>query len=230
MRYVTGFPDRPPVRMNLSIGDGIAALHGVIGVLMALHHRNQTGEGQMVDVALYESVFNMMEATLPEYAYDGTLRERTGTNLTGIVPSNTYKSKDGVHIAIGGNGDSIFKRLAQTMGRDDWANDPVLSNNAGRATRAREMDEGIQAWCSTHDAEYLLDVLSKAQVPSSKIFSIKDIVHDPQYLARGLFQTLTLDDGPTLQVPGVVPKLSKTPGRVRGRGPTLGEHNGEILK
>ena len=229
MRYVSGFPDRPPVRMNLSIGDAIASLHGVIGVLMALHHRNQTGEGQVIDVALYESVFNLMESTLPEYSYNGTVRERTGTNLTGIVPSNTYTSKDQVHIAIGGNGDSIFKRLAQTMGRDDWANDPLLGNNAGRATRAQEIDDGIQAWCSAHDATYLLDALAEAQVPSSKIFSIKDIVADPQYQARGMIETITLDDGTELQVPGVVPKLSKTPGRVPGRGPTLGEHNAEIL-
>ena len=230
MRYVSGFPDRPPVRMNLSIGDSIASLHGVIGVLMALHHRNQTGEGQVIDVALYESVFNLMESTLPEYSYNGTVRERTGTNLTGIVPSNTYTSKDHVHIAIGGNGDSIFKRLAQTIGRDDWANDPVLGNNAGRATRAQEIDEGIGAWCSAHDADFLLAALAEAQVPSSKIFSIKDIAEDPQYLARGMIQSITLDDGTKLNVPGVVPKLSKTPGRVSGRGPTLGEHNREILK
>ena len=230
MRYVTGFPDRAPVRMNLSIGDGIAALHGVIGVLMALHHRNRSGEGQVIDVALYESVFNMMESTLPEYAYDGTVRQRTGTNLTGIVPSNTYQSRDGVHIAIGGNGDSIFKRLAQTMGREDWANDPQLGNNTGRALRAQEMDDGIQAWCFAHDAAYLLDALSAAQVPSSKIFSIKDIVEDPQYQARGMIETIMLDDGTRLSVPGVVPKLSKTPGRVPGRGPALGEHNSEILK
>ena len=230
MRYVSGFPDRPPVRMNLSIGDAIASLHGVIGVLMALHHRNQTGEGQVIDVALYESVFNLMESTLPEYSYNGTVRERTGTNLTGIVPSNTYTSKDQVHIAIGGNGDSIFKRLAQTMGRDDWANDPVLGNNAGRATRAQEIDDGIGAWCSAHDADFLLAALAEAQVPSSKIFSIKDIVADPQYQARGMIESITLDDGTKLNVPGVVPKLSKTPGRVPGRGPMLGEHNGEILK
>ena len=230
MRYVTGFPDRAPVRMNLSIGDGIAALHGVIGVLMALHHRNRTGEGQVIDVALYESVFNMMESTLPEYGYDGTVRERTGTKLTGIVPSNTYQSKDGVHIAIGGNGDSIFKRLAQTMGREDWVNDPALSNNAGRAARAQEMDDGIGAWCAAHDAAFLLDALSQAQVPGSKIFSIKDIVEDAQYQARGMIETITLDDGTQLTVPGVVPKLSKTPGRVPGRGPALGEHNGINFK
>ncbi len=226
MRYVSGFPDRPPVRMNLSIGDAIASLHGVIGILMALNHRHRTGEGQMVDVALYESVFNMMEATLPEYAYDGTLRERTGTNLTGIVPSNTYTSKDAVHIVIGGNGDSIFKRLAALMGRDDWVVDPGLADNAGRAARAAELDAGIGAWCAAHDAAFLLAALEAAQVPASKIYSIADIVRDPQYLARGMIEKLALDDGVQLMVPGVVPKLSRTPGRIRGRGPKLGEHNG----
>jgi formyl-CoA transferase len=213
--------------MNLSIGDAIASLHGVIGILMALNHRHRTGEGQMVDVALYESVFNMMEATLPEYAYDGTLRERTGTNLTGIVPSNTYTSKDAKHIVIGGNGDSIFKRLAALMGRDDWVVDPGLADNAGRAARAADLDDGIGAWCAAHDAAFLLDALEAAQVPASKIYSIADIVRDPQYLARGMIEKLALDNGTELMVPGVVPKLSRTPGRIRGRGPTLGEHNGQ---
>ncbi len=226
MRYVTGFPDRPPVRMNLSIGDGIAALHGVVGVLMALHHKTRTGEGQVVDVALYEAVFNMMEATLPEHDYDGTVRERTGTGLTGIVPSNTYTSKDGVHIVIGGNGDSIFKRLAQAMGRADWVDDPSLADNAGRVRRTRELDAGIGAWCAAHDATFLFKALDAAQVPNGKTYSIADIVADPQYQARGMIETITLDDGRKLKVPGVVPKLSKTPGQVRGRGPKLGEHNG----
>jgi len=227
MRYVSGFPDRPPVRMNLSLGDAIASLHGVIGILMALNHRNRSGEGQMVDVALYEAVFNMMEATLPEYAYDGTLRERTGTNLTGIVPSNTYTSRDAKHIVIGGNGDSIFKRLAQLMGRDDWVVDPGLADNAGRAARAAELDDGIGAWCAAHDAAFLLEALEAAQVPASKIYSIADIVRDPQYLARGMIEKLALDGGMELLVPGVVPKLSRTPGRIRGPGPKLGEHNGQ---
>jgi formyl-CoA transferase len=227
MRYVTGFPDRPPVRLNLSLGDGIASLHGVIGVLMALQHRNRTGEGQMVDVALYEAVFNMMEATLPEYAYDGTVRERTGTSLTGIVPSNTYTSKDGVHIVIGANGDSIFRRLAQIMGRDDWVNDPELADNTGRVARVAELDAGIGAWCAAHDGATLLRALEDAQVPSGKIFTAADIMTDPQYQARGLIQKVTLEDGRELTVPGVVPRLSKTPGSVRGRGPRLGEHNGK---
>jgi formyl-CoA transferase len=230
LRYISGFPDRPPVRMNLSIGDAIASLHGVIGILMCLHHRNKTGEGQVIDCALYESVFNMLESTITEYSYDGTVRERTGSNLTGIVPSNTYTSKDGVHIVIGGNGDSIFKRLAVLMGRDDWANDPALADNAGRASRAKELDDGIGVWCAQHDAAYLLKALDDSQVPNGKIYSAADIVKDAQYQARGMIETLKLDDGTELKVPGVVPKLSKTPGRKPSRGPRLGEHNDEILK
>jgi len=230
MRYVTGFPDRPPVRMNLSIGDAIASLHGVIGILMALHHKNQTGEGQVVDVALYEAVFNMMESTLPEYGMTGQVRERTGSNLTGIVPSNTYTSKDGTHIVIGGNGDSIFKRLMTTIGRDDLGTDPALADNAGRATRATELDDAIQVWCGAHDAEYLLKQLNDAQVPNGKIYSIADIVKDPQYIAREMIQTVRLKDGTPVQVPGVVPRLSKTPGKIAGSGPDLGEHTGSVLE
>ncbi|HEX4326683.1 MAG TPA: CaiB/BaiF CoA-transferase family protein [Burkholderiales bacterium] len=229
MRYVSGFPDRPPVRMNLSIGDAIASLHGVIGVLMCLHHKNQTGQGQVVDVALYESVFNMMESTLPEYGATGQVRERTGTNLTGIVPSNTYTSKDGVHIVIGGNGDSIFKRLMSTIERDDLGNDPGLAINSGRAQRAQELDDAIQAWCGANEAEFILKALNDAQVPNGKIYSIADIAQDPQYLAREMIQTVHLKDGMELKVPGVVPRLSKTPGRVNGVGPDLGEHNQGVL-
>lgn len=230
MRYVSGFPDRPPVRMNLSIGDAIASLHGVIGVLMCLHHKNRTGEGQVVDVALYESVFNMMESTLPEYGATGQVRERTGTNLTGIVPSNTYTSKDGTHIVIGGNGDSIFKRLMTCIGRDDLGTDPSLADNSGRAKRAQELDDAIQAWCGANEAEFILKALNEAQVPNGKIYSIADIVRDPQYLAREMIQTVKLKDGTPLQVPGVVPRLSKTPGRVHGVGPDLGEHNQSVLE
>lgn len=230
MRYVSGFPDRPPVRMNLSIGDAIASLHGVIGVLMCLHHKNRTGEGQVVDVALYESVFNMMESTLPEYGATGQVRERTGTNLTGIVPSNTYTSKDGTHIVIGGNGDSIFKRLMTCIGRDDLGTDPGLADNSGRAKRAQELDDAIQAWCGANEAEFILAQLNEAQVPNGKIYSIADIVKDPQYQARGMIQEVALKDGTALKVPGVVPRLSKTPGRVNGSGPDLGEHNAQVLE
>jgi formyl-CoA transferase len=231
MRYVTGFPDRPPVRINLSIGDALAAMHGVIGTLMALRHRDQvSGKGQVVDVALYEAVFNMMEATLPEFDVTGEIRERTGSNLTGIVPSNTYQSKDGKHVVIGANGDSIFKRLMSLMGRDDLGNDPALANNAGRANRAQELDDAILAWTRLHDADDLVALLNAAQVPNGKIYSIADIVSDPQYIARDMIRTVKLDDGTSLKVPGIVPKLSATPGDIDGPGPALGQHTDELLQ
>lgn len=229
MRYVTGFPDRPPVRMNLSIGDSLAALHAVIGALMALHHRRETGKGQVVDVALYEAVFNMMESTLPEFDRYGIVRERTGTNLTGIVPSNTYPTADGRHIVIGGNGDSIFKRLMRAIGRDDLADDPALANNAGRAARAQEIDDAIAAWTSAHSLDDGLAVMEAADVPSGRIYSAADMVSDPQYLARGMIERATLADGTPLAMPAAVPKLSDTPGATRWPGPRLGEHTDAVL-
>jgi formyl-CoA transferase len=230
LRYVTGFPDRAPVRSNLSIGDAIASLHGVIGTLAALHHRNaHGGKGQVVDVALYEAVFNMMESTLPEYDMFGVMRERTGSNLTGIVPSNTYLSRDGQHVVIGANGDSIFKRLMHLIGRDDLADDPALADNAGRAKRADELDRVIGEWTARHGADKCVGLLNDAQVPNGKIYSIADIVRDPQYLAREMIRQVTLPDGAALKVPGVVPKLSETPGEVQWVGPRLGEHTDEVL-
>lgn len=230
MRYVTGFPDRPPVRMNLSIGDSLAALHAVIGALMALQHRRNTGRGQVVDVALYEAVFNMMESTLPEFDRYGIVRERTGTNLTGIVPSNTYPTADGRHIVIGGNGDSIFKRLMRAIGRSDLADDPALTDNAGRATRAVELDAAISDWTSRHDLETALAVMAEADVPSGRIYSAADMVEDPQYAARGMIERVHLADGTPLVVPGVVPRLSETPGGTRWVGPELGAHTDEVLR
>lgn len=230
MRYVTGFPDRPPVRMNLSLGDALASLHGVIGVMMALRHRDVNGgKGQVVDVALYEAVFNMMESTLPEYDLYGLVRERTGTNLTGIVPSNTYLTKDGSHVVIGGNGDSIFKRLMHAIGRSDMAEDPSLADNAGRAKRADELDAVIGEWCIGNDVEDVLRVLNDAQVPNGKIYSIADIVKDPQFQARGMIALTRLPDGNDVAVPGVVPKLADTPGEVGACGPALGQHTDEVL-
>jgi formyl-CoA transferase len=231
MRYVTGFPDRPPVRMNLSLGDALASLHGVIGVMMALHHRNVNGgRGQVVDVALYEAVFNMMESTLPEFDMYGEVRERTGTNLTGIVPSNTYLTRDGHHVVIGGNGDSIFKRLMRAIGRPDLADDPALADNAGRAARADELDEAIGAWTGRHAVEDVLAVLNEAQVPNGKIYSIADIVDDAQFRARDMIRQARLPDGTPLKVPGVVPKLSDTPGDFEAVGPVLGAHTDEVLQ
>jgi formyl-CoA transferase len=179
LRYVTGFPDRPPVRPNISIGDSIAALHGVIGTMMALHARNASGKGQVVDVALYEAVFNMMESALPEYAFAGTVREREGTSLTGIVPSNTYLTRDRQYVAIGANADSIFKRLMELIGRADLGEDPALADNAGRVKRREELDRVIGGWTAQHDVEQVVERLNKAQVPSGKIYSVADIASDP---------------------------------------------------
>jgi succinyl-CoA---D-citramalate CoA-transferase len=230
LRYVTGFPDRPPVRPNLSIGDSLAALHGVIGVLMALHHRTANGgKGQVVDVALYEAVFNMLESTLPEFDLFGIVRERTGSNLTGIVPSNTYLTSDGQHVVIGANADSIFKRLMNAIGRKDLADDPSLADNAGRSQRREELDQVIGEWAGQNAVDHVLKVLAEAQVPSGKIYSIADIVADSQYLARDMIRQVDLPDGTTLRVPGVVPKLTDTPGELEWVGPRLGEHTDEIL-
>ena len=230
LRYVTGFPDRPPVRPNLSIGDALASLHGVIGTLIALHHRNVNGgKGQVVDVALYEAVFNIMESVLPEYAMHGVVRERTGSNLTGIVPSNTYLTRDGQHVVIGANADSIFKRLMNLIGRSDLASDATLADNAGRSRRAEELDEVIGAWTARHNADQVIEMLNEAQVPNGKIYSAADIAKDPQYLAREMIRELVLSDGTELKVPGVVPKLSETPGDIGWAGPALGEHTDEVL-
>ncbi len=230
LRYVTGFPDRPPVRPNLSIGDALASLHGVIGVLVALRHREANGgKGQVVDVALYEAVFNMMEGALPEYDVFKEPRERTGSNLTGIVPSNTYLTRDGQHVVIGANADSIFRRLMNVMGRADLAEDPSLSDNAGRAKRAAELDRVIGEWTSRQDAEDVVRLLNDAQVPNGKIYSMADIVRDAQYLARDMIREVRLKDGTPIKVPGVVPKLSKTPGDIDWVGPELGEHTALVL-
>ncbi|HWY72531.1 MAG TPA: CaiB/BaiF CoA-transferase family protein [Burkholderiaceae bacterium] len=234
IRHVTGYPDRPPVRIGLSIGDSIAALHAVIGALMALRHRDATGgpgrgRGQMVDVALYESVFNLMESTVPEYDRFGVVRERTGTSLPGIVPSNTYTCRDGAAIVVGGNGDAIFKRLMTAIGREDLGADPQLAHNDGRVPRAAEIDAAIQDWCSRHPLDRALAALEQAQVPASRVYSVADMFADPQFSARAMIEQHALADGTPLKVPAVVPKLSKTPGATRWLGPTLGQHTDEVL-
>ena len=234
LRYVTGFPDRPPVRPNLSIGDALASLHGVIGVLMALHHRNvgdgrSSGKGQVVDVALYEAVFNMMEGAFSEYDLFRESRERTGSNLTGIVPSNTYLTRDGQNVVIGANADSIFKRLMKVIGRADLAEDPSLADNAGRAGRADELDAVIGEWTAQADADEVVRILNDAKVPNGKIYSMADIARDAQYLARDMIRQVRLKDGTPLKVPGIVPKLSTTPGNIEWLGPELGEHTDTVL-
>jgi formyl-CoA transferase len=234
IRYVSGHPDRPPVRIGISIGDSIAALHGVIGALMALRHRDATGgrgrgEGQFVDVALYEAVFNMMESTVPEFDRFGVVRERTGGALPGIVPSNTYTCGDGAGLVVAGNGDAIFKRLMQAIGRMDLAGDPALARNEGRVKRTAEIDEAIQAWCSGRPIGEALAALQAADVPVSRIYSVRDMFADPQFAARAMIEQQQLPDGTPLKVPAVVPKLSATPGGTAWLGPRLGEHTDEIL-
>jgi formyl-CoA transferase len=231
MRYVTGYPDRPPVRLGISIGDSIAALHGVIGAMMALHQRNANGgSGQYVDVALYEAVFNMMESLIPEFDVLGFRRERAGNELPGITPSNTYPTRDGKFVIIGANNDSIFKRLMSTIGRSDLASDAALATNTGRAARARELDQAIEAWTRTHDLSTLLDALERAEVPSGRVYDAEDIVNDAHYAARRMIEQWTLPDGKPMKIPGIVPKLSETPGKTHWLGPKLGEHTAEILE
>jgi formyl-CoA transferase len=230
LRYVTGFPDRPPVRVGVSIGDSIAALHGAIGALMALHHRNANGgRGQCVDVALYEAVFNMVESVLPEYGMYGFVRERSGASLPGIVPSNTYVTRDGKYVVIGANADSIFKRLMNAIGRPDLANDPALARNDGRVARTEEIERVIGDWAGAHDLDYALEVLERADVPSGKIYDIADIARDAHYAARGMIRGFRLPDGKEIKLPGIVPRMSETPGETRWVGPALGEHTAEIL-
>ncbi|HXZ97549.1 MAG TPA: CaiB/BaiF CoA-transferase family protein [Burkholderiales bacterium] len=230
MRFLTGYPDRPPVRVGISIGDSIAAMYGVIGALMAIYHRQMNrGRGQVVDVALYESVFSLMESLLPEYDMLGFVRERSGASLPGIVPSNTYSCRDGKYVVIGANSDSIFKRMMLAIGRQDLGNDPSLASNAGRVARTEELDQAISQWTSQNDLVEVLQVLNAADVPASKIYSIADIVEDVHYQAREMIQQFKLKDGRMLRIPGIVPKLSETPGKTAWLGPELGEHTAEIL-
>jgi formyl-CoA transferase len=230
IRFLTGYPDRPPVRVGISLGDSLAAMYGVIGALMAIYHREVNGgKGQVVDVALYESVFSLMESLLPEYDMLGFVRERSGASLPGIVPSNTYSCRDGKYVVIGANSDGIFKRMMLAIGREDLANDPGLASNAGRVSRTEELDQAISAWTSRHDMEQVLAVLNQAEVPASKIYSIADIVNDVHYQARQMIQQFKLKDGQTLKLPGIVPKLSETPGETEWLGPELGQHSAEIL-
>ncbi len=231
LRYVTGFPDRPPVKTGISIGDSIAALWGVIGTLMALRHKEQNGgKGQVVDVALYEAVFAMMESLLPEFDVFGFVRERTGNIMPGITPSNTHSTSDGKHVAIGANGDAIFKRLMLAIGRDDLARDPQLADNAGRDARRDELYAAIDAWVAAHRETEVLATLAAAEVPASRVYSAADIVADPQYLARQMIETATLPDGKSFRIPGIVPKLSATPGGTEWLGPTLGQHTDQTLR
>jgi len=230
LRFVTGFPDRPPVKTGVSIGDSIAALWGAIGALMALRNKEVNGgAGQVVDVALYEAVFAMMESLVPEFDVFGFVRERTGNIMPGITPSNTHTSRDGKHLIIGANGDAIFRRLMQVMGRQDLADDPQLADNAGRDARAAELYGVIGDWVASLDADEVLRLTGEAQVPASRIYSAEDMFADPQYLAREMLLAAKLPDATPFRMPGIVPKLSETPGGVEWIGPRLGQHTDEVL-
>jgi formyl-CoA transferase len=230
LRHLTAEPGRVPVRVGVSIGDTLSALHGVIGILLALQHRHASGKGQVIDVALYESVFNCMESLLPEYSAFGAVRGPAGSALPGIAPTNAYSCKDGAYALIAGNGDSIFKRLMALIGRTDLANDPMLGDNAGRVARVEEIDKAIETWTLHQSVEDVLQALEGVSVPAGKIYSIADIASDPHYAARGMLQEITLADGSDLKVPGVVPKLSATPGHHRRNAPELGQDTNDILQ
>lgn len=230
LRYITGDPDLPPVKTGISIGDSIAALWAALGAMMALRHREVAGgSGQVVDVALYEAVFAMMESMVPEFDHYGFIRERTGNVMPGITPSNTHTARDGKHIIIGGNGDAIFKRLMAAVGRHDLANDPSLADNAGRDARAAEIYGVIDDWVGRHDGQVVLDTLKAADVPVSNIYSVADMFTDPQYLARQMIERVRLPDGASLAIPAVIPRLTATPGATAWVGPALGEHTDSVL-
>jgi formyl-CoA transferase len=228
-RYVNGFPDRPPARPNLSIGDTIASLHGVIGALLALHHLKNGGKGQVIDVALYEAVFNCMESLLPEYDGAGFVRERSGSALPGIAPSNLYPCRDG-HVLIAANADSLFQRLMTAIGRADLRDDPALARNDGRAAQMQRIDEAISQWTREKDLASILKSMEEAEVPAGRIYSAADIAADPHFAARGMIQEVVASDGEKLKVPGIVPVMSGTPGAIRHAAPKLGEHTDAILK
>ena len=262
LRHLSGEPGRVPVRVGISIGDTLAALHGVIGILMALHHRNAHGVGQVIDVALYEAVFNCMESLLPEYSAFGAVRGPAGSALPGIAPTNAYRCRDetapaasagpaptspnlrdadsagnagraesaGAYVLIAGNGDSIFKRLMACIGLPDLGNDPGLASNTGRVARVDELDAAIGQWAQTLSVDEVLAALDKADVPAGKIYTVADIAVDPHYAARGMLESVTMDDGSALAVPGFVPKLSLTPGSHQRNAPTLGQDTDAVLR
>ena len=228
LRHLSGEPGRLPVRVGISIGDTLASLHGVIGILMALHEKQKSGLGQVIDVALYEAVFNCMESLLPEFSEFGAVRGPAGSALPGIAPTNAYLCKDGCAL-IAGNGDSIFRRLMTTIGREDLGADPSLANNAGRVKRVEELDAAIGAWTAKLTVAQVLAALDAAAVPAGRIYTVQDIANDPHYLARGMLAEVQMNDGSLLKVPGMVPKLSRTPGLYRRNAPDLGQDTDAVL-
>ena len=229
-RHLNGFPDRAPVRPNLSMGDTLAALHAALGILMAVVKKQNDPEhrGQVIDVAIYEAVFNLMESMVPEYDYGKEIRQCSGSTLTGIVPTNTYSCADGKYVIIGGNGDSIYKRLMHAVGRDDLGEDPRMANNAGRVDNEPEIDSAIAEWTSKRDSDEVLDIMAEAEVPSGPIYDVADMMADEHFQARGLFEKVEVN-GQELTIPAIPPFLSDTPGATRWPGPEVGSHNQEIL-
>ncbi|MDD0840175.1 CaiB/BaiF CoA-transferase family protein [Curvibacter sp. HBC61] len=231
LRHLTAEPGRVPVRVGVSIGDTLASLHGVIGILMALQERHKSGQGQVIDVALYEAVFNCMESLLPEYSAFGAVRGPAGSALPGIAPSNAYRCADGGYALIAGNGDSIFKRLMHEMGRDDLGQDPALADNAGRVARIAEIDAAIGAWAAQLSVDEVLAAMDRAAVPAGRIYTVADIAADPHYQARGMIEQVQMPDGSALAVPGIIPKLSRTPGSHRRNAPLgVGQDSDAVLR
>ena len=231
LRYVTGFPGEVPVRSNLSIGDTLCGLHAALGVLLSLIQRLRDGAssgGQIVDIGIFEAVYNLMEAVVPEFDGGGVVREPSGSTITGIVPTNTYRCRDGKYVIIGGNGESIYQRLMRAAGRPDMAEDPRFSGNANRVVHEREIDEALSAWTEQLTMEEALQALEQAEVPAGPIYSVREMMQDPQYIARGLFEQVEAG-GKVLQIPAIVPRLSETPGRTDWPGPSLGEHTNDVL-
>lgn len=228
LRHLTGHPGQPPVRVGVSIGDSLSSLYGVIGVLLALQERQRSGKGQSIDVALYESVFGMMESLIPEYDAFGHVREPAGSALPGITPSNSYRCNDGSYVLIAGNGDSIYKRLMNLIGRPELGDDPRFAHNDGRSQHAELIDAAIGEWTARHSRSDIIEALKGARVPAGYPYTAADIVQDPHYLARQMIEQVETFAGP-LKVPGVLPKLSRTPGRIGTGGPQLGEHTDDVL-
>ena len=227
-RYVNGHPEQPPVRPNLSIGDTISGIHAALGICLALLEQKNSGTGQVVDVALYESMFNLMEAVIPEYDGANLIRQPSGSTVTGIVPTNTYRCLDGKYVVIGGNGDSIFQRLMMAAGYPEMAHDPALSSNAGRLAHEVSIDQALNAWCAANSAASILQILDLNKVPGGPIYNVEDMVNDPHFNARGLFESVQIN-GQALKIPAILPKLDKTPGSTRWPGPELGSHNQQVL-
>ena len=228
LRYVNGFPGERPVRPNLSLGDSLSGLHAAFGIVMALLDRERGGSGQSIDIALYESVFNLLEAVIPEFDGAGLVREPSGSTVTGIVPTNTYLCADGKYVIIGGNGDSIYQRLMNAAGHSDLANDPRLQTNSGRVAHEAEIDLALTDWCRGLPSTEVLATLEEARVPAGPIYNAKDMLADPHFQQRGLFEQIEINGKP-LKIPAISPRMDGTPGKTQWPGPDIGSHTHEVL-